>query len=282
MKENCKKSCSTWFDQIVAHSCRNLTRDDSPRNGGVVCYWDEQQNSQYCSVLCNAGYEHPTPVNHYEVCGPHTQYQWSHWIRNDESSEPSIPDCVDIDECLEDNGGCDQECVNIPGSYRCLCTQIPGYIVDPQDKTKCIVQNSCRNLTRDGIPRNGGIVCYWNEYENSQYCSVRCNPGYEHATGANDYETCGPSTQWQWSHWMKNDESSEPSLSDCIEAFFPDVTMEPDIFYFDSSCADLTHSEQEEERSEFADVLNDKTTCYSSPDKLCDVQDTGIICGESD
>ncbi|XP_067122803.1 uncharacterized protein [Centruroides vittatus] len=30
-------------------------------------------------------------------------------------------DCLDINECLDKNGGCDQRCINNPGSYNCLC-----------------------------------------------------------------------------------------------------------------------------------------------------------------
>jgi len=29
---------------------------------------------------------------------------------------------TDINECLLDNGGCDQNCTNLPGSYTCSCT----------------------------------------------------------------------------------------------------------------------------------------------------------------
>ena len=28
---------------------------------------------------------------------------------------------TDIDECDEDNGNCEQECVNAPGSFQCRC-----------------------------------------------------------------------------------------------------------------------------------------------------------------
>lgn len=28
---------------------------------------------------------------------------------------------IDINECLDKNGGCDQRCINSPGSYNCLC-----------------------------------------------------------------------------------------------------------------------------------------------------------------
>ncbi|CAK1580823.1 unnamed protein product [Parnassius mnemosyne] len=32
------------------------------------------------------------------------------------------PYCVDVDECAENNGGCEQRCVNDPGSFHCECT----------------------------------------------------------------------------------------------------------------------------------------------------------------
>ncbi|XP_055948273.1 uncharacterized protein LOC129981454 isoform X2 [Argiope bruennichi] len=33
----------------------------------------------------------------------------------------SRQDCVDKNECMENNGGCDQRCINSPGSFNCLC-----------------------------------------------------------------------------------------------------------------------------------------------------------------
>ena len=33
--------------------------------------------------------------------------------------------CTDIDECSDSNGGCDQQCLNLEGSYECLCEE--GY-----------------------------------------------------------------------------------------------------------------------------------------------------------
>ena len=36
-----------------------------------------------------------------------------------------FPLATDIDECLNSNGGCEQNCTNTPGSYQCECE--PGY-----------------------------------------------------------------------------------------------------------------------------------------------------------
>ncbi len=43
---------------------------------------------------------------------------------------------ADIDECLEGNGGCEDECENEKGDYECEC-HTPGYVVHPQYKHRC-------------------------------------------------------------------------------------------------------------------------------------------------
>ena len=42
----------------------------------------------------------------------------------------------DVNECLIQNGGCAQECINAVGSFRCECN-LPGYIKDADDHKKC-------------------------------------------------------------------------------------------------------------------------------------------------
>ncbi|XP_029042842.1 very low-density lipoprotein receptor-like isoform X2 [Osmia bicornis bicornis] len=42
--------------------------------------------------------------------------------------------CDDIDECLEP-GSCSQFCLNEKGSFKCSCA--PGYLKDPRDHTRC-------------------------------------------------------------------------------------------------------------------------------------------------
>ena len=44
--------------------------------------------------------------------------------------------CVDINECSDDNGGCDHTCTNTVGSYSCGCND--GYELDTEDEHTCI------------------------------------------------------------------------------------------------------------------------------------------------
>lgn len=50
--------------------------------------------------------------------------------------------CEDIDECALKIDGCDQVCVNTPGSYRCDCHS--GYTLVSQEKVKPFLSFSSR------------------------------------------------------------------------------------------------------------------------------------------
>ena len=41
--------------------------------------------------------------------------------------------CLDIDECMDEDHGCNQTCVNTPGSYYCNCDS--GF--QPVNATEC-------------------------------------------------------------------------------------------------------------------------------------------------
>lgn len=43
----------------------------------------------------------------------------------------------DIDECSENNGGCEDQCEDTVGSFVCLCTA-PGLKVDEVDMFSCV------------------------------------------------------------------------------------------------------------------------------------------------
>ena len=50
-----------------------------------------------------------------------------------------MPFCLDINECLDDNGGCGQICTNTLGSHTCSCRN--GYIL-LEDKASCTGNDS--------------------------------------------------------------------------------------------------------------------------------------------
>ena len=54
--------------------------------------------------------------------------------------------CNDIDECLQDNGGCAQLCTNTPGSYECSCNT-RGYRLHA-NKHQCIDENVIDSISR--------------------------------------------------------------------------------------------------------------------------------------
>ena len=52
---------------------------------------------------------------------------------------------LDIDECAVDNGGCDEICINTPGSFSCACN--PGYMLLMDGKT-CTDVDECKDNSR--------------------------------------------------------------------------------------------------------------------------------------
>ena len=70
------------------------------------------------------------------------------------------PACEDRDECAEENGGCQQLCVNTPGSYHCSCehgfrwSEATGVCEDidecAEDSSEC--SHGCVNT-------EGGVQC---------------------------------------------------------------------------------------------------------------------------
>ena len=75
----------------------------------------------------------------------------------------SSGECEDIDECLEDNGGCDEDCINKPGSFMCECPQ--GWEVG-QDGQECVDSDEC-------VGNNGHGPCqdHCVNMEGSYYCT---------------------------------------------------------------------------------------------------------------
>lgn len=47
-----------------------------------------------------------------------------------------FPHFIDINECDYDNAGCEQICINQPGSFKCDCEK--GLQIDTVGRTKCL------------------------------------------------------------------------------------------------------------------------------------------------
>ncbi len=77
-------------------------------------------------------------------------------------------------------------------------------------------ERSCTNLTRNDAPEDGGLICHWYREENAQHCDVKCNPGYEMALRVNNYETCGPTTNYIWSYKLQDAASL---ISPCVRKY---------------------------------------------------------------
>ena len=51
------------------------------------------------------------------------------------------PVCAEVDECADQNGGCDHNCSNTAGSYHCSC--LSGYTLNTTDNTLCDGTQNC-------------------------------------------------------------------------------------------------------------------------------------------
>ncbi|XP_072913708.1 uncharacterized protein [Hemitrygon akajei] len=97
----------------------------------------------------------------------------------------------DVDECLRDNGGCSQLCVNTMGSYHCDCH--PGYTLRPGNRSMCTDVDEC-------LQDNGGCSQLCVNAVGSYHCA--CHPGYTLRPG--NRSTC-----------TDVNECADPALNQC-------------------------------------------------------------------
>eukprot|EP00914_Ancora_sagittata_P019190 GHVO01038288.1.p1 GENE.GHVO01038288.1~~GHVO01038288.1.p1 ORF type:complete len:230 (+),score=7.45 GHVO01038288.1:602-1291(+) len=65
------------------------------------------------------------------------------------------------------------------------------------------------------------------------------------------------------------------------EAFFPEVTIEPEVFYLVQSCSQLTPQQKQSIKESFLQMLTSYGVCQSSGDVICQTSDVSIRCGQS-
>jgi hypothetical protein len=96
----------------------------------------------------------------------------------------------------------------------------------------------------------------------------------------NNYERCGPVTEFKWSF-----EEREEEIPDCIPEEFASVKVNANTTYFVRACSNLTEQEQSVVKEQFAQMLTDHGVCKSRrqgrEQKMCEAKNVGIICGRT-
>ncbi|XP_059170018.1 mucin-like protein [Physella acuta] len=105
----------------------------------VACVCDERSKGQYCEIAANVCENcfntsacNQTAADYCSACP--TGY------------EGDGKTCTDINECANNNGGCEQSCTNLAGSSLCGCKA--GFL---QNGNTCTDVNECENLTVCGM-----------------------------------------------------------------------------------------------------------------------------------
>ena len=144
--------------------------------------------------------------------------------------------CLDVDECLSNRGGCAQVCTNTVGSFECSCN--PGYSLASAgsqcngeftssmlDDFKLILRFiklhkkfviiACVNVyltdLNECLTENGGCRQTCTNTVGSFVCS--CNEGY---TLASDGRNCTGKSK-NWFHWWSNSHTVVAAISDIDE-----------------------------------------------------------------
>lgn len=162
-----------------------------------------------CPIICPAGFtfsrEDPNKCEDIDECSLPGVCQYQ--CRNTNGSYECLcpkgyrlengRDCADVDECLENNGGCiGGECFNHNGGYECRCPL--GQRLAEDRKTCQIVQEMRDHCQPLDAPANGAIHCTKFRHKKKRFyntrCKVWCNSGYQ--LEGPSHRHCNASGQW--------------------------------------------------------------------------------------
>ena len=199
--------------------------------------------------------------------------------------------CVDIDECLVNNGDCQHECVNKPGTYTCTCPS--GYMVDG---IRCIDTNECTSNNGHGpcqdicVNTEGGFQCSCEDIpgtkldtdgmncieidlcqENNGGCSHECLTSYGQSfcmcpEGYKldvDYKTC-----------MDTDECE--SMERILESCGPNAGCINTEGSFE--CIDLTDDNNDDDMKDQDNVIKSRDT-FNKSKEINDIDTFGLTNG---
>ncbi|XP_025410489.1 very low-density lipoprotein receptor-like isoform X2 [Sipha flava] len=169
--------CADGSDE-ASHRCHNTTcRSDQFRCRDHTCI----PGFLHCSGTpdCTDGSDEENCKEPVHKCDPFTEFDCG----NDESGGMCIPmskvcdkktdcpgfedeeqDACGVNECLINNGGCSQICIDLPHTFRCACK--PGY--------KLISNNTCDDVNECEIEGSCSQICI---NEKGTY-KCECEPGY--------------------------------------------------------------------------------------------------------
>ncbi|ETN59950.1 hypothetical protein AND_008443 [Anopheles darlingi] len=162
------------------------------RNGGCQHYCTLKAGQPVCS--CREGYmlnrtNQATCIDHNECLQPKDHNCQQRCVNLEGSyrcecypgyEKNELGQCIDINECLVDNGGCGAkgQCVNTAGGSRCTCPI--GHKLSP-DRRSCIeLQDKCKPLAP---PRNADIRCTRSRHKTQHFyrskCIITCKKGFK-------------------------------------------------------------------------------------------------------
>ncbi|XP_053687239.1 uncharacterized protein LOC128736776 [Sabethes cyaneus] len=184
--------CNPGFALMADNKTCEVSNPCALRNGGCEHFCSFKNGNTVCS--CREGYtlnktnlvscvDHdecqlPSDNNCQQKCvntnGGFQCECYSGYEKN------ALGQCIDINECLEMNGGCgpNTRCINLAGSFRCMCP--PGFKMGDDRRNCFAIRNRCPPLT---APNNGEISCSRSRHKSQFFyktkCSIWCKKGFK-------------------------------------------------------------------------------------------------------